>query len=238
MKKETAQKIDLASLLRSFATHIAIMTALYTYTYIKTTFSVLKISPVTANRSPTLAVASTGNVHQIQDRQHEKTCDGKVNYQYPGCAYHVPKTVFEELEEERNIVPEKGRYFSYRAIFGFECYFDKEGAQQLISTDKWNWQSCRVPLNVSVCSNVPGYQEPRFFVSEGEPYQMQFVKHLIKISIKKSFLLRQQHASVFQAQKSSEIVPLFKLIKAWVNIHFLRKSEGVVCLLRPCQNNI
>ena len=157
-----------------------------------------------------------------------------MNYQYPGCAYQVPKTVFEELEEETR----KGRYFSYRATFGFECYFDKEGAQQLKSTDKFNWQLCRVPLNVSVCSNVPGYQEPRFFVSEGEPNQMQFVKYLTKISIKKSFLLRQQHASVFQAQRSSEIVPSFKLIKAWVNIYFLRKSEGVVCLLRPCQNNI
>ena len=28
-------------------------------------------------------------------RQHEATCDGKVQLKYPGGAYHVPKTVFE-----------------------------------------------------------------------------------------------------------------------------------------------
>ena len=44
-------------------------------------------------------------------RQHEKTCDGKVQLKYPGGAYRVPKTIFEELEEEGIIVPEEARYF-------------------------------------------------------------------------------------------------------------------------------
>ena len=69
------------------------------------------------------------------------------------------------------------------------------------STDKLNWQSSHVPLSVSVCSNVPGYQEPKCFVSEGEPNQIleEFVKYLTKISTKSSFLLRQQYAAVFEA---------------------------------------
>ena len=54
-------------------------------------------------------------------RRHEKTCDGKVQLKYPGGAYHVPKTIFEELEDEGIIVPEEARYFPYRATFDFEC---------------------------------------------------------------------------------------------------------------------
>ena len=93
-------------------------------------------------------------------RQHEKTCDGKVHLKYPGGAYHVPTTLFEELEEEGILAPEEARYFPYRATFDFECYFDKEKAQELKNTDKLTWQSAHVPLSVSVCSNVPGYQAP------------------------------------------------------------------------------
>ena len=72
-------------------------------------------------------------------RRHEQNCDGKVNYQYPGGAYHVPKTIFEELEQEGIMVPEEERYFSFRATFDFECFFDKERARQLKNTEKLNW---------------------------------------------------------------------------------------------------
>ena len=50
-------------------------------------------------------------------RRHEKTCDGKVKLKYPGGAYHVPKTIFEELEDEGILVPEEARCFPYRATF-------------------------------------------------------------------------------------------------------------------------
>ena len=71
-------------------------------------------------------------------RQHKKTCDGKVQLTYPGGAYHVPKTIFEELEDEGILVPEEARYFPYRATFDFECYFDKEKGQELKNTEKLN----------------------------------------------------------------------------------------------------
>ena len=87
-------------------------------------------------------------------KRHEKTCDDKVQLNYPGGAYHVPKTVFQELEEEGIIVPEEARYFPYRATFDFECCFDQAKAQELRNTDKLNWESAHVPLSVSVCSNV------------------------------------------------------------------------------------
>ena len=129
-------------------------------------------------------------------RQHEQTCDGKVHLKYPGGAYHVPSTIFEELEDEGILVPEEGRYFLYRAMFDFRCYFDEEKAQELKNSKKLTWKSAHVSLSVSVCSNVPGYQEPKCFVSEGDSDQLleEFVKYLTKISTKSSFLLRQEYA--------------------------------------------
>ncbi|CAH3135999.1 unnamed protein product [Porites lobata] len=126
--------------------------------------------------------------------RHKKTCDGKVQLKYLGGTYHVPKTVFEQLEEEDIIVPEEARYFPYHATFDFECSFDQEKAQELKNTDKLNWQSSHVPLTVSVCSNVPGYQARKCFVSNGGPNEFisEFVQYLTKISLKSSSLLREQ----------------------------------------------
>ena len=138
-------------------------------------------------------------------RQHEQTCDGKVHLKYPGGACHVPSTIFEELEDEGILVPEEGRYFPYRATFDFECYFDEGKAQELKNSKKLTWKSAHVPLGVSVCSNVPGYQEPKCFVSEGDSDQLleEFVKYLTEISTKSSFLLRQEYAEVFEALKTA-----------------------------------
>ena len=138
-------------------------------------------------------------------QRHEKTCDGKVQLKYPGGAYHIPKIIFEELEDEGIVVPDEWRYFPYRATFDFECYFDKEKAQELKNTEKLTWQSAHVPLSVSVCSNVPGYQAPKCFVLEGDSDLLleAFVQYLTKISTKSSSLLRQRYAEVFEALETA-----------------------------------
>ena len=138
-------------------------------------------------------------------RQHEATCDAKVQLKYLGGAYHVRKTIFQELEDKGIVVPEEWQDFPYRATFDFECYFDKEKAQELKNTEKLTWQSAHVPLSVSVCSNVPGYQAPRCFVSEGDSDLLleEFVQYLTTISTKSSSLLRQRYAEVFEALETA-----------------------------------
>ena len=135
--------------------------------------------------------------------RHEKTCDGKVHLKYPGGAYHVPKTIFEELEDEGIIVPEEARYFPYRAMFDFEWFFDKEKVHELKNTEKLNWESAHVPLSVSVCSNVPSFEDPKCFVSNGDPnvFIREFMQYLVSISTKSASILREQFAPVFEALK-------------------------------------
>ena len=61
------------------------------------------------------------------------------------------------------------------------------------------------PLSVSVCSNVPGYQETKCFVSDGDPnvFITVFIQYLTKISLKSSPLLREQFTPVFEALKQA-----------------------------------
>ena len=140
-------------------------------------------------------------------RRHEATCDSKVQLKYPWGVYHVRKTIFEELEDEGIIVPEKVRYFPYCATFNFECYFDKEKAEELKSTEKLNWQSAHVPLSVSVCSNVPEYQESKCFVSSGDPKEFitEFIQYLVSITTKNSSLLQEQYAPMFKALNNAAV---------------------------------
>ena len=53
-------------------------------------------------------------------------------------------------DDEGVIVTEEAR-----TTFDLDSYFDKGKAEELKSTEKLNWQSAHLPLNASVCSNVP-----------------------------------------------------------------------------------
>ena len=71
------------------------------------------------------------------------------------------------------------------------------------NTDKLTWLSSHVPLSVSVCSNVPGFEDPKCFVSNGDPDQFitEFMQYLVSISTKSASILREQFAPVFEALK-------------------------------------
>ena len=64
-----------------------------------------------------------------------------------------------------------------------------------------------MPLSVSVCSNVPGYQAPKCFVPNGDPsmFITEFVQYLISISTKSYSLLCDQFAPVFEALKQESV---------------------------------
>ena len=46
------------------------------------------------------------------------------------------------------------------------------------STRKLEWKTRHVPLSVSVCSNVPGFQEPKCFITTGNPEEL--VKNMVQ----------------------------------------------------------
>ncbi|CAB4000813.1 Zinc finger and SCAN domain-containing 22, partial [Paramuricea clavata] len=131
--------------------------------------------------------------------RHERTCAGTIRHIFPGGAYKVPQSIFDLLADERIEIPEDLKYFPYRATFDFECYF-KHTSNHSRNTEKLTWQAEHIPLSVSVCSNVPGYTEPKCFVSSGDTSKMiqEFVEYLVKISQESYVLLLDLFADVFR----------------------------------------
>ena len=99
-------------------------------------------------------------------KRHELTCEAGVRHVYNGGVYHPPPSVFERLDDEGIVVDEGLRYYPYRATFDFECFFT--GDNLPADTDHVQWVARHVPLNVSVASNVPGYEPALCFVTDGD----------------------------------------------------------------------
>ena len=100
----------------------------------------------------------------------ERICEAKVHYQFPGGAYKTPPTIFQLLEDKGLTIPDHLKIFPYRATFDFECMFTAE--TELNNTEKLTWNSKHIPLSVSACSNVPDYDQPKCFVSDGDSKQL------------------------------------------------------------------
>ena len=68
----------------------------------------------------------------------------------------------------------------------------------LNDTEKLTWNAKQIPLSVSVCSNVPGYDQPKCFVSNGDSKQLvkEMVEYLVKISEESYRLLKEEFISV------------------------------------------
>ena len=64
---------------------------------------------------------------------------------------------------------------------------------------------CPCPAQCECCSNVPGYQALKCFVTDGDPNGLisEFIQYLVSISTKSSSLLQEQFADVFEALKTA-----------------------------------
>ena len=131
--------------------------------------------------------------------RHERTCEANVKYIFPGGAYSLPQTIFEQLADEGIDVPDDLKFFPHRATFDFECYFENLSAEYHGNTDKLHWEQKHVPLSVSVCSNVPDHTEPKCFVSNGDPHQLiaDMMQHLVRISKTSYQILLEEFEDVF-----------------------------------------
>lgn len=56
-----------------------------------------------------------------QCTRHEKTCENKTHFKYPGGFHQMSETVFEELEEFGCFVPISDRMYSWFIVYDFEA---------------------------------------------------------------------------------------------------------------------
>ncbi len=101
--------------------------------------------------------------HHGNFKQHQKTCADKTKYRYPGGFFSETKTIFQELEVHGINVPDKDRVFPWFSVFDFESILQKV---EDVSTDKLEWTHKHVPISVSVCSNIPGFDRAQCLINE------------------------------------------------------------------------
>ena len=89
--------------------------------------------------------------------RHIRTSEFEIQCIYVGWVYHTSLTIFERLDEVVINVPDEDRYFPFRATFDFEIYFSKTNLPE--GTDLLQRNSKRVPLSVSIASNVLSQSE-------------------------------------------------------------------------------
>lgn len=95
-------------------------------------------------------------------------CSNSTTYEFKGGMYEASKGLFESLEEEGLNVPENLKYHNFRACYDCEVFFSKDNLPE--STKSTSWTARHELASVSVCSNVPGYQQARCFISTGDEY--------------------------------------------------------------------
>ncbi|KAK3736484.1 hypothetical protein QZH41_017403, partial [Actinostola sp. cb2023] len=129
--------------------------------------------------------------------RHELKCEPKTRLRFPGAAYVIPPTIFEQLADEGIQVPDELRYFKYFATFDFESMLDKSDLPE--NTTKLTWVNKHVPLSFSVCSNVPGSKEPKCFITNGNSHAFikQFVDYLVQVSRESYRLLLNDFEGIF-----------------------------------------
>ena len=134
-------------------------------------------------------------------KMHELTCEGGIRRVYKGGVYHPTPSVFQRLEDEGIHVIDVLRFYPYRATFDFECFFD--GDNLPTTTDHVEWVARHVPLSVSVASNVPGYEAPPCFVTDGDSNKLvaEMMSHLHAVSDAAFESLKPSYQSVIDKLK-------------------------------------
>ena len=154
--------------------------------------------------------------------RHEMACEGDVRRVYRGGVYHPTPSVFQPMDDEGIHVVDILRYYPYRATFDFECFFDETNLPT--DTDHLQWVARHVPLSVSVASNVPGYEAPRCFVTDGDSNKL--------VNTMMTYLQTISQAA-FESLKPSyenELDKLKTLKEAWVHAeNFFVSSDSTFC---------
>ena len=119
--------------------------------------------------------------------RHERSCNAKIKYVYPGGVFHLPKSIFDRIEDESIEVEEDLKFSKYRATFDIEVFYPRD-ANLPEKRKKLEFKAQHSLLSVSVASNVPGYEEAKCFVVKGEgrihekETVTEFIQHLEDIA--------------------------------------------------------
>lgn len=131
-------------------------------------------------------------------KQHLSSCDATTRKIYGSGIYRVPESIFDTLEINNIIIPPELRFHEHRICFDIECYMDRDTT--IPNTDRVTYSFKHQLASVSVCSNVPGYTDPKCFIADSCPKKL--VKDMLSYMGEIS-----EEVSLLQREKFVEFIP-------------------------------
>ena len=132
-----------------------------------------------------------------QWKRHERSCFNSVNYRFPGRFYSPPDDLFDKLKKVGIHVDFDQFYYPFFIVYDFESYLKKvEDSTQNTNT---HYTHEHVPISVSICSNVRGFEEPYCIVKEEEDLLKDMFEYLLRIERSASSYLRCKYKDIFSA---------------------------------------
>ena len=96
--------------------------------------------------------------------RHQVNCQRAIRYRYKGGPYRSKPRFYELLAPLGIVVSLEHWYYPYRATFDLEAC--------LVPVSEGIFISQHVPMSVSLASNVPSYEDPYNFISDGCPQRL------------------------------------------------------------------
>ncbi|KAL4222308.1 hypothetical protein ACF0H5_018346 [Mactra antiquata] len=144
---------------------------------------------------------------------HKQKCEIKTKINLPSGYYSLPKSIFEILEEYGIVVEQKDRHFPWFITYDFESLLLQE--TDVVNSQKWH--TTHKPVSVSICSNVEGFETPKFLLDDNtDSLLSQMVSYMYEISEKVYTLSQIKWKHVFDQ--------LFKLEQEW-DIKYTNKNQ-------------
>ena len=135
-------------------------------------------------------------------KRHLRTCSRATKLKYPGGVYVAPPTIFEELATFDILVPKKNQFYPFFAVYDFEAILEKLPDRV---TEKQTWLTKHVPISVSICSNVPEYEQARCFISpDGKTLTTLMVDYLLEIAVASEQLVKEKWREVLKEIEEME----------------------------------
>lgn len=113
--------------------------------------------------------------------RHRRCYEGRAKYQFLGGFYTQPKTIFHKLEEHGVSVQQQDQLFKHFLVFQYNAYFQPFPSgvtEKLVFTHRY------VSISASVCSNIPGHEQPHCIVESDLDSIAQQITRLYLLNLK------------------------------------------------------
>ena len=171
-------------------------------------------------------------LHNGNYRQHIKSCDGSTRKIFSNGVFRLPPTIFEQLEMYGINIPHEKRIYKYRTTFDCEVFLTRDDTPS--DTAKVEYSHTHHLASISVCSNVPPFENPKCFISNGSPKELvkEAVKYMLHISESSTSLLNEYFSDYLDQIYETPLREKFRLYLQQIPVLGFNNSKYDIKVMR------